>query len=74
MPRILIVEDEANLAKGMQFNFDIEGYDVAVVADGVEALKRLTAKGPPSEAFDLVILDVMLPAGTRDAPRTFTSR
>ena len=61
MPRILIVEDEANLAKGMQFNFEIEGYEVAVAADGAEALQRLTAKGTPSETFDLVILDVMLP-------------
>ena len=61
MARILIVEDEANLAKGIQFNFEIEGYDVAVAADGAEALKRLTAKVPAAEAFDLVILDVMLP-------------
>ena len=61
MPRILIVEDEANLAKGMQFNFEIEGYEVAVAADGAEALERLTAKAPAAPAFDLVILDVMLP-------------
>jgi DNA-binding response OmpR family regulator len=61
MPRILIVEDEANLAKGIRFNFEIEGYEVEVVADGAEALKRLTAKGPPADGFDLVILDVMLP-------------
>jgi len=61
MPRILIVEDEANLAKGMQFNFEIEGYEVAVAADGAEALERLTAKVPAAQAFDLVILDVMLP-------------
>ena len=61
MPRILIVEDETNLAKGIQFNFEIEGYDVSVAADGAEALQQLTAKVPPAEAFDLVILDVMLP-------------
>ena len=61
MPRILIVEDEANLAKGIQFNFEIEGYEVAVAADGAEALDRLGGKLPPGEAFDLVILDVMLP-------------
>ena len=62
MPRILIVEDEANLAKGMQFNFEIEGYEVAVAADGAEALERLTAKVPAAaQPFDLVILDVMLP-------------
>jgi DNA-binding response OmpR family regulator len=59
--RILIVEDEASLAKGIQFNFEIEGYETAVVADGAEALKRLTERGPGSEGFDLIILDVMLP-------------
>jgi len=59
--RILIVEDEDSLAKGIQFNFEIEGYQTAVVADGAEALKRLTGRGPGSEGFDLVILDVMLP-------------
>jgi DNA-binding response OmpR family regulator len=60
MPRILIVEDEANLAKGIQFNFEMEGYDVAVVPDGAEALQRLTARGA-GDGFDLIILDVMLP-------------
>ena len=61
MARILIVEDEANLAKGIQFNFEIEGYEVEVASDGTEALKRLTAEAPPAHGFDLVILDVMLP-------------
>jgi DNA-binding response OmpR family regulator len=61
MSRILIVEDEASLAKGIQFNFEIEGYEAAVVTDGVEALKLLTVRGPGSEGFDLIILDVMLP-------------
>ena len=61
MARILIVEDEASLAKGIQFNFEIEGYEAAVATDGAEALKRLTARGPGGEGFDLVILDVMLP-------------
>jgi DNA-binding response OmpR family regulator len=61
MPRILIVEDEVSLAKGMRFNFELEGYDVAVVGDGADAVKRLTGQGAKAEAFDLVILDVMLP-------------
>jgi DNA-binding response OmpR family regulator len=62
MARILIVEDEANLARGIQFNFEIEGYQVSVAPDGAEALKRLTAQVPSSgHGFDLVILDVMLP-------------
>jgi DNA-binding response OmpR family regulator len=58
--RLLIVEDEENLAKGMKFNFELEGYDVDVMEDGSEALARLS--GPPVvPAYDLVILDVMLP-------------
>jgi len=61
MARILIVEDEASLAKGIQFNFEIEGYEVAVATDGADALKQLTGRGPGGEAFDLIILDVMLP-------------
>jgi len=59
MARLLIVEDEKNLAKGMKFNFELEGYEVDVVGDGSEALAHLapgTAAG-----YDLVILDVMLP-------------
>ena len=59
MARLLIVEDEKNLAKGMKFNFELEGYEVDVVGDGSEALAHLapgTAVG-----YDLVILDVMLP-------------
>ncbi len=59
MPRILIVEDEANLAKGMRFNFELEGYEVEVVGDGTEALERMFAAATPG--LDLVILDVMLP-------------
>jgi DNA-binding response OmpR family regulator len=57
MSRILIVEDEANLAKGMKFNFEIEGYEVDVVGDGASALSRLGKDA----GWDLVILDVMLP-------------
>jgi DNA-binding response OmpR family regulator len=59
LARILIVEDEANLAKGIQFNLELEGYEVEWIGDGTEALARLTAAG--GEALDLVILDIMLP-------------
>jgi DNA-binding response OmpR family regulator len=61
MARILVVEDEAHLAKGIRFNLELEGYEVAVVADGLEAVALLAGPPPPSEAFDLVIMDVMLP-------------
>jgi DNA-binding response OmpR family regulator len=56
-PRILLVEDEANLAKGIEFNLGLEGYDVQVVDDGLRALDIVVK--PP--AHDLVVLDVMLP-------------
>jgi two-component system, OmpR family, alkaline phosphatase synthesis response regulator PhoP len=59
MTNILIVEDEVNLAKGIRFNLELEGYQVEVIGDGTEALARLTAAG--KAPLDLVILDVMLP-------------
>ena len=62
MSRVLIVEDEAHLAKGLQFNLEAEGHSVAVVGDGESALELLLgdAKGKRSE-FDAVVLDIMLP-------------
>jgi DNA-binding response OmpR family regulator len=60
MARILVVEDEAHLANGIRFNLELEGYEVAMVADGLEAAAVL-APARPGDAFDLVIMDVMLP-------------
>ena len=57
--RLLIVEDERNLAQGMRFNFELEGYAVEVVGDGSHALERLGRSGEPP--VDLIVLDVMLP-------------
>lgn len=56
-----MVEDEANLARGIQFNLELEGYEVGVVADGLDAAALLTEPRPPGAALDLVIMDVMLP-------------
>lgn len=56
MARILIVEDEPDIALGLQQDLKLDGYDVEVAGDGVTAIARAT-----SEPFDLVILDVMLP-------------
>jgi DNA-binding response OmpR family regulator len=60
---VLIVEDEAHLAKGLQFNLEAEGHSVAVVGDGESALKLLLAKPADGKRadFDAVVLDVMLP-------------
>jgi two-component system, OmpR family, alkaline phosphatase synthesis response regulator PhoP len=56
MTRVLLVEDNADLAYGLRNNLEIEGYDVDIAADGVEGLTRIRATRP-----DLVVLDLMLP-------------
>ncbi len=59
MSRILVVEDEAHLARGIKFNLEAEDHEAEVAPDGPQALARLTDDA--ASAFDLVILDVMLP-------------
>jgi len=57
--RVLVVEDEAHLAKGLRFNLEAEGHSVELAQDGESAL-RLLNNGSRT-AFDAVVLDVMLP-------------
>jgi DNA-binding response OmpR family regulator len=74
--RVLIVEDEAHIADGVQFNLEQEGYEVEVVGDGRSAVEVLTrSEGAPGLPFDLVILDLMLPemSGFEVARRTRAS-
>jgi two-component system alkaline phosphatase synthesis response regulator PhoP len=54
--RVLLVEDELNLARGIRENLEAEGYSVEVVADGRTALDKIRR-----QEYGLVILDVMLP-------------
>ena len=54
--KILIVDDEKLLVKGLKFNFEQEGYIVETAYDGEEALKLAKDK-----SIDLIILDLMLP-------------
>jgi DNA-binding response OmpR family regulator len=56
--RILIVEDEAHLATGLQFNLQEEGHSAEIAGDGELALEKLLSG---HEQFDVVLLDVMLP-------------
>ena len=56
MTRILVVEDNPDLAFGLRNNLEIEGYQVAVAEDGPSGLARALEWRP-----DLVILDLMLP-------------
>jgi len=58
MSRLLIVEDEAHLAEGLRFNLEAEGHTVQISDNGEDALKRLLKD---REAFDALVLDVMLP-------------
>ena len=54
--RILLVEDEENLALGLEYNLTAEDYKVMWAKDGREALKLFE-----ENKFDLIILDIMLP-------------
>jgi DNA-binding response OmpR family regulator len=60
---VLVVEDEEHLATGIKFNLELEGYEVAVIMDGRQALHHLAppALAPNADGYDLVVLDVMLP-------------
>lgn len=58
MSRVLIVEDEAHLANGLQFNLQAEGHTTQIASDGQTALDLLLKQ---REEFDAMILDVMLP-------------
>ena len=57
--RILLVEDEEHLARGLAFNLEAEGYRVEIAERGEKALERLA--DPAAPPVDLVMLDVMLP-------------
>ena len=56
MARILLIEDEPQMQRGLRDNLEFEGHDVTVKGDGGSGLQTLLG-----ESFDLVILDVMLP-------------
>ncbi len=58
MSRILIVEDEVHLARGLRFNFEAEGHQVVLVENGEDAVELVVRE--PS-GFDVVVLDIMLP-------------
>lgn len=54
--KILIVEDEPNMSRGLQDNLEFEGYHVETAADGQTGLKLILANH-----YDLILLDVMMP-------------
>ena len=56
MAKILVVDDEKVLVKGIKFNLENEGYQVEVGYDGEQAVELARTGG-----FDLIILDLMMP-------------
>ena len=54
--KILVVDDEALLVKGIRFNLQNEGYEVITGSDGLDAVTAVREQNP-----DLVVLDVMMP-------------
>jgi len=56
MKRILVVEDNPDLAAGIEYNLQLEGYDVRIAGTGPEAINVASDWQP-----ELVILDLMLP-------------
>ena len=56
MKRILVVEDETNIALALEDDLTLEGYAVTLARDGEEAVR--VAREQP---FDLIVLDLMLP-------------
>lgn len=57
MKKILLIEDEKNLAFNLELNLKAEGFEVIHVADGADAVKIFETHAP----FAAIILDVMLP-------------
>ncbi len=51
--RLLVVEDDADLARGLRFNFEKDGYDVVVAASGEEGLAALRRGGVRAAILDL---------------------
>lgn len=56
MLKILVVDDEKLLVKGIKFNLENDGYTVDVAYDGEDALRIIRENN-----FDLILLDLMLP-------------
>jgi DNA-binding response OmpR family regulator len=56
LPRVLVVDEQANQARVMAIGLRVEGFDVETAASSAEALERLAA-----QAFEIAMVDLMLP-------------
>jgi DNA-binding response OmpR family regulator len=55
-PKILVVEDEPHMSRGLRDNLEFDGYEVKTSENGVLGLNLIL-----NETFDLILLDVMMP-------------
>jgi DNA-binding response OmpR family regulator len=55
-PKILIVEDEPSMSRGLRDNLEFEGYEIQVAEDGTAGLDLIL-----NNRYDLILLDVMMP-------------
>lgn len=54
--KLLVVEDEINMLKGLRDNLEFEGYEVDIASDGNAGLEKIL-----NNSYNLIILDIMLP-------------
>lgn len=54
--RILVIDDEENLVRGLKYNLELDGYSVDVAYEGEEALRKID-----ENIYNIIILDIMLP-------------
>lgn len=54
--RILVIDDEENLVRGLKYNLELDGYSVDVAFEGEEALRKID-----ENIYNIIILDIMLP-------------
>ncbi len=54
--RILVIEDDAHIAEGLQLNLELQGFAVSIARDGVSGLRQWKEWRP-----HLIVLDIMLP-------------
>jgi len=62
--RILVVDDEENMLRTVQFILESAGYRVLTARNGAEALERIRSHGGPGGTVDLILSDVQMPGLT----------
>ena len=66
--RVLVVDDEKLIVKGIRFSLEQDGMEVTCAYDGEEALEQAR-----NSEFDMILLDIMLPRLTGSVPPTPSS-